>query len=217
MKTRHLVAIVVAVTMAAASVDLRAQRGAAPAGPQTPQSKAAQDMIAKAVALAKDDLKVEATDACLPGGPARDPDPRPMVKVEPLKVFDNLYYVGFEQVVVVVLLFQPARPEDDHPIEAPIPGVADRFGDEGFVRLSLPSEGVLERREDELQVRACRSQTLDRLDGGEWVEPAPHAPCPDREPIAVRHEIGCAQGRSRLAWWVIVDAVRYDGDPVLRG
>jgi metallo-beta-lactamase class B len=98
MKTRYFVACVLAVTLAATSVDLRAQRGAAPAGPQTPQSKAAQDMIARAMALAKDDLKFEATDACLPGGPARDPDPRPMVKVEPLKVFDNLYYVGFEQV-----------------------------------------------------------------------------------------------------------------------
>ena len=65
----------------------RARRGAAAqgrrrCGPQTAQTKAAQDLIAQAMAIAKDDLKAEATDACLPGGPARDPDPRPMQKVE---------------------------------------------------------------------------------------------------------------------------------------
>jgi metallo-beta-lactamase class B len=97
MNSRYVVACAVVALVAAWSADARAQRGA-PAGPQTPQSKAAQDLIAKAMSIAKDDLKAEATDACLPGGPARDPDPRPMVKVEPLKVFDNLYYVGFEQV-----------------------------------------------------------------------------------------------------------------------
>src|SRR6185436_10716911 len=65
---------------------------------EAPTSKEAQRLIASAMAIAKDDLKAEATDACLPGGPARAPDRRPMQKVEPLKVFDNLYYVGFEQV-----------------------------------------------------------------------------------------------------------------------
>jgi metallo-beta-lactamase class B len=102
MKSRYLVACAIA-ALAAWSVDARAQRGGGARGggaaePQTAQTKAAQDLIAKAMAIAKDDLKAEATDACLPGGPARDPDPRPMQKVEPLKVFDNLYYVGFEQV-----------------------------------------------------------------------------------------------------------------------
>jgi metallo-beta-lactamase class B len=103
MKSRYLVACAIAALVAAWSVDARAQRGGGARGggaaePQTAQTKAAQDLIAKAMAIAKDDLKAEATDACLPGGPARDPDPRPMQKVEPLKVFDNLYYVGFEQV-----------------------------------------------------------------------------------------------------------------------
>jgi metallo-beta-lactamase class B len=95
--TRHsLLACAAAIVAAAFSVNLSAQRGAPL--PDKATTKAAQDLIAKAMAIAKDDLKAEATDACLPGGPARDPDPRPMQKVEPLKVFDNLYYVGFEQV-----------------------------------------------------------------------------------------------------------------------
>jgi len=97
MKSRYLVAYAIAALVAAAwSVDARAQRGAPQ--PEIATSKAAQDLIAKAMAIAKDDLKAEATDACLPGGPAREPDRRPMQKVEPLKVFDNLYYIGFEQV-----------------------------------------------------------------------------------------------------------------------
>jgi len=97
MKSRYLVGCVIAALVAVAwSVDVRAQRGAPQ--PETATSKAAQVLIAKAMAIAKDDLKAEATDACLPGGPAREPDRRPMQKVEPLKVFDNLYYVGFEQV-----------------------------------------------------------------------------------------------------------------------
>src|SRR5689334_17885686 len=95
--TRHyLPACAAAIVAAVFSVSLDAQRGAPL--PDKATTKAAQDLIAKGMALAKDDLKAEATDACLPGGPARDPDPRPMQKVEPLKVFDNLYYVGFEQV-----------------------------------------------------------------------------------------------------------------------
>jgi len=96
MTKRILVAGTIAAVVAAWSVDARAQRGAPL--PEKATTKAAQDLIAKAMAIAKDDLKAEAEDACLPGGPARDPDPRPMQKVEPLKVFDNLYYVGFEQV-----------------------------------------------------------------------------------------------------------------------
>jgi metallo-beta-lactamase class B len=96
MKSRYIVACAIAALVAAWSVEARAQRGAPQ--PEIANSKAAQDLIAKAMAIAKDDLKAEATDACLPGGPAREPDRRPMQKVEPLKVFDNLYYVGFEQV-----------------------------------------------------------------------------------------------------------------------
>ena len=96
MKSRYLAACVVAIGIALWSMDARAQRGAPL--PDKATTKAAQDLIARAMAIAKDDLKAEAGDACLPGGPARDPDPRPMQKVEPLKVFDNLYYVGFEQV-----------------------------------------------------------------------------------------------------------------------
>ena len=88
MKSRYLVACAIAAAVAAWSVDARAQRGAPQ--PETATSKAAQDLIAKAMAIAEDDLKVEATDACLPGGPAREPDRRPMQRVEPLKVFDNL-------------------------------------------------------------------------------------------------------------------------------
>src|SRR4051812_46323810 len=94
---RHcVIACAIAAAVAAWSVDARAQRGAPQ--PEVATSKAAKDLIAQAMAIAKDDLKAEATDACLPGGPAREPDRRPMQKVEPLKVFDNLYYIGFEQV-----------------------------------------------------------------------------------------------------------------------
>ena len=96
MRNRYLAACAVAIGIALWSMDARAQRGAPL--PDKATTKAAQDLIARAMAIAKDDLKAEAGDACLPGGPARDPDPRPMQKVEPLKVFDNLYYVGFEQV-----------------------------------------------------------------------------------------------------------------------
>ena len=96
MRNRYLAACAVAIYIALWSMDARAQRGAPL--PDKATTKAAQDLIARAMAIAKDDLKAEAGDACLPGGPARDPDPRPMQKVEPLKVFDNLYYVGFEQV-----------------------------------------------------------------------------------------------------------------------
>ena len=96
MRNRYLAACAVAIGVALSSMDARAQRGTPL--PDKATTKAAQDLIAHAMAIARDDLKSEAEDACLPGGPARDPDPRPMQKVEPLKVFDNLYYVGFEQV-----------------------------------------------------------------------------------------------------------------------
>ena len=96
MRGRHVLACAVAIGIALWPMNARAQRGAPL--PEKATTKAAQDLFAKAMAIAKDDLKAEAEDACLPGGPARDPDPRPMQKVEPLKVFDNLYYVGFEQV-----------------------------------------------------------------------------------------------------------------------
>ena len=63
---------------------LHAASAAAPPDPtKAAHDKAAQDItIAQRMAIAKDDLKAEATDACLPGGPARDPDQRPMQKVE---------------------------------------------------------------------------------------------------------------------------------------
>ncbi|HXD15767.1 MAG TPA: MBL fold metallo-hydrolase [Vicinamibacterales bacterium] len=96
MRMHYVLACAVALSAAASAATLHAQRGAPL--PEKATSKAAQDLIAHAMAIAKDDLKSEAADACLPGGPARDPDPRPMQTVEPLKVFDNLYYVGFEQV-----------------------------------------------------------------------------------------------------------------------
>ena len=92
MRMHYVLACAVALSAAASAATLHAQRGAPL--PEKATSKAAQDLIAHAMAIAKDDLKSEAADACLPGGPARDPDPRPMQTVEPLKVFDNLYYVG---------------------------------------------------------------------------------------------------------------------------
>lgn len=78
----------------AVAIPVGAQGGAKPG----PQSKAAQELVARAMALAKDDLVNEARIACTESGPAREPDRRAMQPVEPLKVFDNLYYVGFEQI-----------------------------------------------------------------------------------------------------------------------
>jgi metallo-beta-lactamase class B len=64
------------------------------------KTKEAQTLVARARELARTDLVWEAQDACLEGGPAREPDGRPRMDtlMEPLKVFDNLYYVGFEQI-----------------------------------------------------------------------------------------------------------------------
>lgn len=64
----------------------------------TMTSKEAQTLVASATALARNDLVAEGRDACSERGPARDPDPRPRIRVEPLKVFDNLYFIGFEQI-----------------------------------------------------------------------------------------------------------------------
>ena len=64
------------------------------------KTKEAQSLVARARELARNDLVWEAQDACLEDGPAREPDGRPRLEtvMEPLRVFDNLYYVGFEQI-----------------------------------------------------------------------------------------------------------------------
>ena len=96
---------------AAAAGSLRAD-AQAPAAQRTPGSvernlswpemktKEAQTLVARARELARTDLVWEAQDACLEDGPAREPDGRPRMDtlLEPLRVFDNLYYVGFEQI-----------------------------------------------------------------------------------------------------------------------
>jgi len=100
MNTR-VVGFAVAACVAGASPSGAGARGAAQA--EAPKSREAQALVASAMALARNDLAKEAAIACSPSGPAREPDRRPMAPVEPLKVFDNFYYIGFEQIGAWVL------------------------------------------------------------------------------------------------------------------
>ena len=82
-------------------------RGAA-AAPQFPtakqfaESKEAQRHVAAAMAMAQNDLVAEAKAFCTPTGPQRPAlaaqqaglTPEPDRLLEPIKVFDNLYYIG---------------------------------------------------------------------------------------------------------------------------
>ena len=81
-------------------------RGSSPTDAQLAESKEAQKHVAAAMALAKSDLVSEAKAFCTATGPQRvalarqaaglQPlEDRPL---EPIKVFDNLYYIGFSDV-----------------------------------------------------------------------------------------------------------------------
>ena len=98
--------LVAACAASVGSLRVDAQAGVAPGAvnrnltwPEM-KTKEAQALVAKARELARNDLVWEAQDACLEEGPAREPDNRPRMetRMEPLKVFDNLYFVGFEQI-----------------------------------------------------------------------------------------------------------------------
>ena len=105
---KYVVAIIIAACAASAgTIRVNAQAGALGPGQVNKnlewpvmKTKEAQTLVARARELARNDLVWEAQDACLEGGPAREPDNRPRMDtlMEPLKVFDNLYYVGFEQI-----------------------------------------------------------------------------------------------------------------------
>src|SRR5262252_8841667 len=85
------------------------QRGQAPAGlteKQLKESKEAQEHVTKAMTLATPDLVDEFANLCSARGPQRPAvlrqeaglPPVPRVTLEPAKIFDNLYYIGFNDV-----------------------------------------------------------------------------------------------------------------------
>ena len=110
MRRRLLVGLAIAACVGAV---LSAQRGAqAPAVPLYPteqqmkESPEAQQHIAKAMAMAKPDLIAQAENACHFMGPQRPALERqaggqqaaPRQRMEPVKLFDNLYYMGFTDI-----------------------------------------------------------------------------------------------------------------------
>jgi len=85
------------------------QRGQQPAGLTEKQwldSKEAQAHVTKAMAIAKPDLLTEAGNLCSARGPQRPAvlrqeaglPPVPRQTLEPTKIFDNLYYIGFNDI-----------------------------------------------------------------------------------------------------------------------
>ena len=111
MLKRLLAGIVVATCMVAAwPSEVAGQRGGRganfPTEKQLAESKEAQKHVAAAMALAKSDLVTEAKAFCTPTGPqrvalARQAAGLPQLEdrpLEPIKIFDNLYYLGFSDV-----------------------------------------------------------------------------------------------------------------------
>ena len=85
------------------------QRGQQPAGlseKQWLESKEAQAHVTAAMAIAKPDLLQEAANLCSARGPQRPAvlrqeaglPPVPRETLEPARIFDNLYYIGFDTV-----------------------------------------------------------------------------------------------------------------------
>jgi metallo-beta-lactamase class B len=94
---------------AAQTLVIAQQRGQQPAGlteKQFKESKEAQEHVAKAMAIAKPDLLNEAANLCSARGPQRPAvlrqeagfPPVPRQTLEPTKIFDNLYFIGFNDV-----------------------------------------------------------------------------------------------------------------------
>ncbi len=113
MLIRVLVGLVVAACAAAVPSHLVAQgRGQAPAVPLYPteeqfkSSPDAQQHVVKALSIAGEDLKVQAQNACHFMGPQRPALEReasgktavPRRRMLPVKLFDNLYYMGFNDI-----------------------------------------------------------------------------------------------------------------------
>jgi metallo-beta-lactamase class B len=98
-----------AIFLVAACTGLAQQRGQQPAGlteKQWQESKGAQAHVTKAMAIAKPDLLTEAGNLCSARGPQRPAvlrqeaglPPVPRQTLEPTKIFDNLYYIGFNDI-----------------------------------------------------------------------------------------------------------------------
>jgi metallo-beta-lactamase class B len=88
---------------------LAQQRGQQPAGlseKQFQENKEAQSHVTAAMTIAKDDLKDEFAGLCTARGPQRPAvlrqeaglPPVPRQTLEPTKIFDNFYYIGFNDV-----------------------------------------------------------------------------------------------------------------------
>jgi metallo-beta-lactamase class B len=77
-----------------------------PTDKQFAESRRAQEHVTRAMALAGQDLVAEAKAFCTPTGPQRAPALReaaglPPVRnqpVEPMRIFDNLYYMGLDEI-----------------------------------------------------------------------------------------------------------------------
>jgi metallo-beta-lactamase class B len=110
---RVLAGFVVAACAAVVPSQLSAQgRGQGPAVPLYPteeqmkSSPEAQQHVAKAMSIAGDDLRVQAQNACHFMGPQRPALERqasgqaavPRQRMEPVKLFDNLYFMGYNDI-----------------------------------------------------------------------------------------------------------------------
>src|SRR2546426_10659114 len=102
-------AVASSIALAFGTQALAQQRGQQPAAlsdKQWLESKEAQAHIAAAMAIAKPDLLQEAANLCSARGPQRPAvvrqeaglPPIPDVEIEPARIFDNLYYIGFNDV-----------------------------------------------------------------------------------------------------------------------
>src|SRR6267378_3991175 len=94
------------INLAAHAVGQRGQQPANLTEKQWSESKEAQAHVTTAMAIAKPDLLVEAGNLCSARGPQRPAvlrqekglPPVPRQTLEPTKIFDNLYYIGFNDV-----------------------------------------------------------------------------------------------------------------------
>src|SRR5437667_7069689 len=111
MRGRLIAGFVFATSLAVAlqTHALAQQRGQPPAAlteKQWLESKEAQAHVAAAMAIAKPDLLQEAANLCSARGPQRPAvlrqeaglPPLPTQTIEPTKIFDNFYYIGFNTV-----------------------------------------------------------------------------------------------------------------------
>jgi metallo-beta-lactamase class B len=99
--------LLVLLAVSALTAHLAAQgREVEPSASSFAESREAQKHVAAAMALAKTDLAAEAKTFCTPTGPQRPANARraaglpalPNRLLEPIRFFDNLYYVGFSEV-----------------------------------------------------------------------------------------------------------------------